>query len=108
MVTAGDKAEIIIVIKKFLQTLRRNDVEFDEAYLYGSYSKGTATRDSDIDLALIAHDWKPDIIEAQFRLMKTASRIDSRIEPHPFRKNDFNKSNPFAREILTSGRLITF
>ena len=107
MVASGENKEIIGLLKSFLGILRKNKVDFDKAYLYGSYSRGTATPDSDIDIAIIARNWKPDIIEAQFSLLKTASTVDSRIEPHPFRKIDFNKSNPLAREILRYGRLIT-
>jgi len=106
MVAPRNNTKIIILIKAFLNTLKKNKIEFDTAYLYGSYSSGTATRNSDIDIAIIARDWKPDIIEAQFTLMKTASTIDSRIEPRPFRKNDFNTSNPLAREILKTGKMI--
>jgi predicted nucleotidyltransferase len=106
MVTASNNEEIIALLKMFLQALKNLNIEFEDAYLYGSYAKGAATGVSDIDIAIVARDWMPDIIEAQYELMKTASRIDSRIEPHPFRKADFNASNPFARDILTTGKMI--
>jgi len=59
--------------------------------LYGSYAKGTAHEDSDIDLAIVAENWLPDKFDAQFELMKLGSKGASRIEPHPFRKSDFDK-----------------
>jgi uncharacterized protein len=38
----------------------------------------------------------------QVDLMKLR-KFDSKIEPHPFRKVDFNVSNPIAYEILKTG-----
>ncbi len=42
----------------------------------------------------------------QLELMKIRRKIDSRIEPHPFREKDFIKSNPVVYEILKYGELI--
>jgi hypothetical protein len=44
-----------------------------------------------------------DIFEIQMDLMRMRRNIDSRIEPHPIRKADFNYSNSFAKEILDNG-----
>ena len=33
-------------------------------------------------------------------LMRLRRKIDSRIEPHPFREKDFNITNPVVNEIL--------
>jgi hypothetical protein len=35
--------------------------------------------------------------------MKLRRKIDTRIEPHPFKVEDFNESHPFAFEILKTG-----
>ena len=39
----------------------------------------------------------------QVELMKLTRQIDTRIEPHPFRENEFNLSNPFVNEIVNNG-----
>jgi len=35
----------------------------------------------------------------QVKLILLASKFDTKIEPHPISKNDFNSSNPFIAEI---------
>lgn len=108
MVKRADYEIVIYKIKEFLVQLKKSNISFDSVYLYGSYVKGTTHKESDIDVAIIADEWKPDIFDAQFQLMKTAYKIDSRLEPHPFNKEDFNRSNPYAREIVDTGEKIEF
>ncbi len=38
--------------------------------------------------------------------MRLRRKIDSRIEPHPFRKSEFEISNPIVSEILKYGQEI--
>ena len=38
--------------------------------------------------------------------MRLRRKIDSRIEPHPFREKDFDLSNPLVNEILRYGQEI--
>lgn len=103
MAAEQNYAEIIKKVTEYLDVLRKAHVPFEQAYLYGSYAKGTATQSSDIDLALVAREWPPDILHAQVMLMKAAFPIDDRIEPHPFRTADFDMTNPRAREIMVTG-----
>ena len=42
----------------------------------------------------------------QLELMRIRRKIDSRIEPHPFRENDFNDSNPIVNEVIKYGKVI--
>ncbi|MFH0938539.1 MAG: nucleotidyltransferase domain-containing protein [Planctomycetota bacterium] len=106
MAQVADSKIILEIIKKYLVHLRNAHISFDQVYLYGSYAKGNPQGDSDIDLAIISQEWQPDIFEAQFELMKLGRKVDTRIEPHPLRKSEFNKTNPYAREILTTGKQI--
>lgn len=101
-----DSRVIMKVITKYLNLLRENNISFEQVYLYGSYAKGNPDEDSDIDLAIISEEWLPDIFDAQWQLMKLGRKIDTRIEPHPFIKDDFNRANPYTREIMTSGKII--
>jgi uncharacterized protein len=70
--------------------------------LFGSYAKGNYHKDSDIDVAVILKDYN-NKIETQVDLMRIRRKIDSRIEPHPFREKDFEATNPIVNEILKHG-----
>ena len=50
------KKEVIDIIKKFLNLIQKNNIPFDQVYLYGSYAKGSPHEDRDIDLAIIAEE----------------------------------------------------
>ena len=73
-----------------------------KAYLFGSYSIGTAREDSDIDIALIIGNMG-NFNETQMKLMRLRRAIDLRIEPHPISVEDFNELNPFAYELQQTG-----
>lgn len=73
--------------------------------MFGSFAKGTNHKDSDIDIAIVVGD-VPDIIDAQFEMMKLRRKVDLRIEPHPFDATDFTNENPVVSEILKYGIII--
>lgn len=77
------------------------------AYIYGSYSKGNANEWSDIDVAVISPDFSENMFDERLKLMKIAANIDDRIEPHPFRVEDFDRSNPLVSEIQKYGILLS-
>lgn len=71
--------------------------------LFGSYAKGTNTKDSDIDIAIVSDDFE-DIYEVMAELMGLTWNLDTRIEPHPIKSKDFEDvSNPFISEIIETG-----
>lgn len=78
------------------------EIKVKNAFLFGSHAKGTATPNSDIDLALVIQDMG-DFFETQIKLMKIRRKIDLRIEPHPIDIKDFEKLNPLALEIEKTG-----
>jgi predicted nucleotidyltransferase len=73
--------------------------------LFGSYAKGNYNDDSDIDIAGILKDYS-NLIDMQLELMRLRRKIDSRIEPHPFRESEFELSNPLVSEIIKYGQEI--
>ncbi|MDL2289107.1 nucleotidyltransferase domain-containing protein [Oscillospiraceae bacterium OttesenSCG-928-F05] len=72
-------------------------------YLFGSFAKGTAGEDSDIDIAVVSDSFTGDPIDDRSYLLVLKYDVDLRIEPHPFLPEDFTEDNPFAREILRTG-----
>ena len=96
-----DKGEAIKIAQKYISGLiGKYDIE--RVYLYGSFAKGTNHSDSDIDLAIVLSSIS-DIIDVQIDLMQMRTDDDLLIEPHPFRKKDFNINNPVVAEILNNG-----
>lgn len=97
-----DKREIITSIKKYISFLKENKLPVQRVYVFGSYAKGNMHDDSDIDLAIVL-EYLENSVLTQYQLMRMRRDFDLRIEPHPFREEDFNSSNPFADEILSTG-----
>jgi predicted nucleotidyltransferase len=82
----------------------KSNMKIKKMYLFGSYVSGTNHIDSDIDIAVISDDFKGDCIDDGVTLMMLRpDDIDIVLEPHPFLSKDFNKQNPFAREIIDKG-----
>ena len=101
-------ASIIETLKRFLEKLKENGIPIEASYLFGSYAKGRAKEWSDIDVAVISSDISNDRLEERIRLTKISSRIDSRIEPVPFRPDTFVDEDPLVWEIKKDGiRILT-
>lgn len=79
--------------------------DYSRIILFGSYAKGNFNEESDIDIAVIFKDYS-NSIDMQLELMRIRRKIDSRIEPHPFRESEFDSSNPVVYEILKYGQEI--
>lgn len=105
MVTVNDRKAIEKIVLEYGE-LVKNHMNIKNIYLYGSYAKGNYTLDSDIDVAVVSNEFTGDILEDTLMLMKLRREIDYRIEPRPFDVNDFNSSNPFAKEIINNGILL--
>ncbi|MEN6456413.1 MAG: nucleotidyltransferase domain-containing protein [Prolixibacteraceae bacterium] len=96
-----DKREALKIANLYVDTLSQKYTVL-QAYLFGSFAKGTNHDDSDIDVAIVVNH-VPDIIDTQIEMMKLRRKIDLRIEPHPFMSKDFNSENPVVNEILKYG-----
>ena len=96
-----DKTEALNIVQKYAEVLR-NKFDFQKIIVFGSYVKGNPHKDSDIDVAVVFPNYD-NRLNRQVELMKLTRQIDTRIEPHPFRENEFNLSNPFVNEIVSYG-----
>ena len=95
--------EIINSAKRFLSLLSASGLHLDRAILFGSHAKGTAGEWSDIDIALVSGDFSGVVYYDRKKVNPLLIKTDSRIEPHPFRTEDFTEDNPFVKEILKEG-----
>ncbi|MBW1759475.1 MAG: nucleotidyltransferase domain-containing protein [Deltaproteobacteria bacterium] len=89
-------------IKMFLSRVEKK-YHISDAYIFGSYAKGTFGKWSDIDLALISPDFSDESFDVRLELMKIASTIDDRIEPCPYKTDTFNIDDPLVAEIKKYG-----
>ncbi|MBF0396893.1 MAG: nucleotidyltransferase domain-containing protein [Desulfobacterales bacterium] len=70
-------------------------MKIERAYIFSSYSKGLATKLSDIDVAIISQNLRSDDrFKERICFMKIAFDIESRIEPVPFNSNTFIEGDP--------------
>ncbi len=89
-----------------LKSALKKKYNISKVILFGSYAKGNARNDSDIDLAVICDDFRNiDRIELTQFLLKIAQSIDINIEPLGFTDEEYKKcdSRAFLAEIIRSG-----
>lgn len=97
-----DQEAAIAIAKKFSAIVcKMYDVA--EIYLFGSYAKGTASNDSDINIAIVASDFGEDVIDETLELMRLRRKIDMRISPHLFFPEEFNDTNSVALDVKNTG-----
>lgn len=99
-----DKTDALNIAQKYADAVNKN-FNYSRIILFGSYAKGNYNDDSDIDIAVVFKDYG-NINDMQLELMRLRRKIDSRIEPHPFRESEFELSNPIVSEILKYGQEI--
>jgi len=83
----------------------RNIFPVDKVVLFGSYAKGTATNQSDIDICFFLDNFggrrRVDIIKELLGLMRKYRGVY--FEPIVFPTAEIQNDNPFVKEILRTG-----
>jgi predicted nucleotidyltransferase len=73
---------IIGVIQDYLAAVRRSGIRVSRAILFGSYARGAAQPDSDVDILVIAPEFDDPYNKNRVDLLWTLrAQTDSRIEP---------------------------
>lgn len=92
------------IAKKFVNTVSSAGINVSDAILFGSWARGNAKPDSDIDVCIVSPQLGKDWVDEIVKLRKLAYGIDSRIEPIPLAPEDIiDKFNPLANEINKYG-----
>ena len=97
---------VIDIIQQYLKELEAHDIHVREAILFGSYVKGTPKEESDIDIAIISDAFTGDWFDDRRKIVPLRRKIDSRIEPMPFRPEDFYNGGMLAEEIKRTGKRV--
>ena len=75
-----DKSAVIKIAEAYTKLVLQN-LKPIEIILYGSYAKGTAREDSDIDIAVIVSKVVDDFLDEAVMLYTLREEVDDRIEP---------------------------
>jgi len=93
------------IIKSFANDIK-NKIPSSKVYLFGSYAKGKAKKDSDIDIAVFSDYFEGmEKTDADVILYKIAEKYDADIQPIAFTFSDM-ETDFVKEEILKYGRLI--
>lgn len=95
-----DKKEVIKKLEKYKKLLSQQMI-FDDLILYGSYAKGHAHKDSDVDVAIVVDKLSGDFFSTRPMLWKIRREVDDRIEPIIIEK--IHDESGFLSEILKNG-----
>lgn len=96
---------VINNIKRFVWDVKQSGIHLHRVILYGSYAQNKQQKWSDIDIALVADEFK----SIGFEDVKLFSGILCKyaalnIQPRTYNTNDFSiDKDPFVEEILKTG-----
>jgi predicted nucleotidyltransferase len=100
---AESRDKINNILKKYMAIIAENNIKIDKAYLFGSYAKECAADESDIDVAIISTDFSGDRFADRRKVVPLRRKIDRRLEPVPYRPENFKENDPLVVEILRYG-----
>lgn len=75
-----DQEKVLNIAKKYASAVR-GIIDANSIFLYGSCAKGTATADSDIDIAVVMDEVPDDYLSTMALLWKLTRSVDHAIEP---------------------------
>ncbi|MCM1483867.1 MAG: nucleotidyltransferase domain-containing protein [Muribaculaceae bacterium] len=97
-----DKEQAIKLAKRYKEAVAER-LPLKALYLYGSFSKGTYTEESDIDIAVVVDSLNDDYFADTPLLWKLKRKISNLIEPILLIED---RNNPLYSDILKTGILI--
>ena len=75
--------DIIEKVRDYQKLVKQSSfpMPIESVYLFGSYAKGTAHKDSDIDVALVVNHFEGDFFDVIPPIWRLIEKVDFRIEP---------------------------
>ena len=98
-----DKTTVREIAEKYAEEVKKI-LEPSLIVLFGSYVSGNAHEWSDIDIAVIMHDYQGDWLETHSMLFTLKRRINSDIEPHLL--DETCDKTGFVEHVIKTGELI--
>jgi predicted nucleotidyltransferase len=93
----------LTVAQRYIAELEAHGIHLRSVVLFGSWAKGNADEWSGIDVALVSDDFEGSPFDDKSRIRRITLSVDKRLEPHPYRTEDFSEEDPLVREILETG-----
>lgn len=98
-----DQETVITTVKRYADVVRR-ELSPAAIVLYGSYVKGTAHEDSDIDVAVIFNGFDGDWLKTSSQLWRLRRNISFDIEP--ILLDSTQDKSGFVKNIFKTGQVI--
>ena len=99
----SEKNLVLRKIKRYIKELEKHNIRIGKVYLYGSYAKNNYHQDSDIDIVVISKDFQGIRFLDRRKIVPLRRKIDIRIEPMPYKPENFNEGDPLAVEVMATG-----
>lgn len=97
------KEHVLNMVRLLVEKIKGKGVRISSAFLFGSYAKGTASLNSDIDVAIVSPDFSGFRFDDLRKVAKEVYSFDADIEVLTFKESDFTTDNPFVEEIIRTG-----
>ena len=97
------RSAVLKLAKGFINELKSRGLAANRAVVFGSYAKGVANEQSDIDLAIWADEFsgcQAEDIELIIPIKKNFSHL---LEVHTFHSTETEHTNPFVGDIVRTG-----
>jgi predicted nucleotidyltransferase len=91
------------IVEELIRQLNANNLPIRQAFVFGSYAKGEQSEWSDIDVALVSDQFEGDFFNDHYKITPYLIEVNSSLEVHPFRPEEFTEDDPFVEEILATG-----
>lgn len=92
-----------MISKRFMEEVKK-EFPVEKAYLFGSFAKKRANKDSDIDVCIVSPMFGKNYLEEEMRLISLAMKIDDRLSPVVFNSEDIKDHwSQLAYEITKYG-----
>ncbi len=104
MVKKTIKKEIKNIVLRYREKIEKSGIPVERMILFGSYARGKARTDSDIDICVVSPKLGKDEMAEIGELNFLHWKLDNRIEAHPVSSKDYKSvATPFISEIKKYG-----
>ncbi|MBI4652989.1 nucleotidyltransferase domain-containing protein [Candidatus Kuenenbacteria bacterium] len=104
------KQQINNLVQKLAKQAKKDKMPIGKAFVFGSYAKNTANKDSDLDLCFISSKFKDTFktevyLRTKIYFLKDP-KISIPVDVVAFRPQDFQITSPLVYEIIEHGKEI--